>query len=112
MSGRSLAIDSEQKAPLESKMGTVHGEELPYIFGAPLVEGFGYFRRTNYTKSEIMLSESIIQAFANFVKSGVEAVGGEKKLLSENSLEKIKKKLQRAQCTVVEGGVWIFIPYS
>ncbi|XP_034947404.1 neuroligin-4, X-linked-like isoform X2 [Chelonus insularis] len=52
------------------KMGTVHGEELPYIFGAPLVEGFGYFRKSNYTKSEIVMSESIIQAFASFIKSG------------------------------------------
>ncbi|CAD6227475.1 GSCOCT00001162001.2-RA-CDS [Cotesia congregata] len=52
------------------KMGTVHGEELPYIFGAPLVDGFGYFRRSNYTKSDMIMSESLIQAFANFVKSG------------------------------------------
>lgn len=51
-------------------MGTVHGEELPYVFGAPLVDGFGYFRRSNYTKSDMTMSESLIQAFANFVKSG------------------------------------------
>lgn len=31
------------------RMGTVHGEDLPYIFGAPLVEGFSHFPR-NYTK--------------------------------------------------------------
>lgn len=50
-------------------MGTVHGEELPYIFGAPLVDGLGHFRK-NYTKSELTLSEALIQAFANFVKTG------------------------------------------
>ncbi|XP_023246306.1 neuroligin-4, Y-linked-like [Copidosoma floridanum] len=51
------------------RMGSVHGEELPFVFGAPLVEGFGHFPR-NYTKPELVLSESIIQYFANFVKTG------------------------------------------
>lgn len=51
-------------------MGTVYGEELPYVFGAPLVEGFGHFRKINYTKPDIVLSESIIQAFASFIKVG------------------------------------------
>lgn len=51
-------------------MGSVHGEELPFVFGAPLwVEGFGHFPK-NYTKSELALSESIMQYFANFVKTG------------------------------------------
>lgn len=51
------------------KMGSVHGEELPFIFGAPLVDGFGHFPK-NYTKNEVALSENIIQYFANFVKTG------------------------------------------
>ncbi|XP_043589982.1 neuroligin-4, X-linked isoform X3 [Bombus pyrosoma] len=51
------------------KMGSVHGEELPFIFGAPLVDGFGHFPR-NYTRSEVALSESILQYFANFVRTG------------------------------------------
>ncbi|XP_066586116.1 neuroligin-4, X-linked-like [Prorops nasuta] len=51
------------------KAGSVHGEELPYVFGAPLVDGFGHFSR-NYTKAEVGLSESIIQYFANFVRTG------------------------------------------
>lgn len=50
-------------------MGVVHGEELPYVFGAPLVGGFGHFPQ-NYTKSEVALSESIMLCLANFVKSG------------------------------------------
>ncbi|XP_044006504.1 neuroligin-1-like isoform X2 [Aphidius gifuensis] len=60
--------DSDHRDHRE-KMGTVHGEELPYIFGAPLVDGLGHFRK-NYTKSELTLSEALIQAFANFVKTG------------------------------------------
>ncbi|KAG7199388.1 hypothetical protein KM043_014019 [Ampulex compressa] len=51
------------------KVGSVHGEELPFVFGAPLVNGFGHFPR-NYTKSEVALSESIVQYFANFVRTG------------------------------------------
>lgn len=50
-------------------MGSVHGEELPFVFGAPLVDGFGHFPR-NYTRSEVALSESILQYFANFVRTG------------------------------------------
>ncbi|KAJ8683524.1 hypothetical protein QAD02_019316, partial [Eretmocerus hayati] len=51
------------------KMGSVHGEELPFVFGAPLVDGFGHFPR-NYTRSEVALSENIIQYFANFARTG------------------------------------------
>ncbi|KAL0849711.1 hypothetical protein ABMA28_011675 [Loxostege sticticalis] len=51
------------------RMGAVHGEELPYVFGAPLVDGFGHFPQ-NYTKSEVALSESIMLFVANFVKTG------------------------------------------
>lgn len=50
-------------------MGSVHGEELPFVFGAPLVDGFGHFPR-NYTRFEVALSESVVQYFANFVRTG------------------------------------------
>ncbi|XP_041974133.1 neuroligin-4, X-linked-like [Aricia agestis] len=51
------------------RMGSVHGEELPYLFGAPLVEGLGHFPK-NYTKSEVALSEAFILYMANFVRTG------------------------------------------
>lgn len=51
------------------RMGSVHGEDLPYIFGAPLVDGFNHFPR-NYTKSEIALSEAIMIYWSNFVRTG------------------------------------------
>ncbi|XP_050302601.1 neuroligin-4, Y-linked-like [Anthonomus grandis grandis] len=51
------------------RMGTVHGEELPYMFGAPLVDGFSHFPR-NYTRSELLLSESFIIFIANFARTG------------------------------------------
>lgn len=50
-------------------MGTVHGEDLPYVFGAPLVEGFSHFPR-NYTKSEVALSEAIMIFWSNFARTG------------------------------------------
>lgn len=50
-------------------MGSVHGEELPYLFGAPLVEGLGHFPK-NYTKSEVALSEAFILYIGNFVRTG------------------------------------------
>lgn len=51
------------------RMGTVHGEDLPFVFGAPLVEGFSHFPR-NYTKSEVALSEAIMIYWSNFVRTG------------------------------------------
>ncbi|XP_068628399.1 neuroligin-4, Y-linked-like [Battus philenor] len=51
------------------RMGSVHGEELPYLFGAPLVEGLGHFPK-DYTKSEVALSEAFILYIANFARTG------------------------------------------
>ncbi|ALC46886.1 CG34139 [Drosophila busckii] len=51
------------------RMGTVHGEDLPYIFGAPLVEGFSHFPQ-NYTKSETALSEAVMIYWTNFARTG------------------------------------------
>lgn len=50
-------------------MGTVHGEELPYLFGAPLVDGFNHFPK-NYTRTEISLSESFMIYISNFARTG------------------------------------------
>lgn len=50
-------------------MGTVHGEDLPYVFGAPLVDGFSHFPR-NYTKSEVALSEAVMIFWSNFARTG------------------------------------------
>lgn len=51
------------------RMGTVHGEDLPYIFGAPLVDGFSHFPQ-NYTKSEMALSEAVMIYWTNFARTG------------------------------------------
>ncbi|XP_075979895.1 neuroligin 3 isoform X2 [Anticarsia gemmatalis] len=51
------------------RQGCIHGEELPYVFGAPLVGGLAHFAR-NYTKAEIALSESVMLYWGNFAKTG------------------------------------------
>ncbi|XP_058454581.1 neuroligin-4, Y-linked [Malaya genurostris] len=51
------------------RQGCIHGEDLPYLFGAPLVGGFNHFTR-NYTKSEIALSEAVMIYWSNFIRTG------------------------------------------
>ncbi|XP_041974274.1 neuroligin-4, X-linked [Aricia agestis] len=51
------------------RQGCIHGEELPYIFGAPLIGGLAHFPR-NYTKAEVALSESVMMYWGNFAKTG------------------------------------------
>ncbi|KAK7084783.1 hypothetical protein SK128_028168 [Halocaridina rubra] len=53
----------------KKSQGTVHGEELPYIFGAPLVGGFNHFG-LNYTLEEVFLSELVMTQWTNFAKTG------------------------------------------
>ncbi|XP_069987680.1 uncharacterized protein [Penaeus vannamei] len=49
--------------------GTVHGEELAYVFGAPLVSGFNHFG-LNYTRDEKFLSELVMTLWSNFARTG------------------------------------------
>ncbi|KAK3589975.1 hypothetical protein CHS0354_035003 [Potamilus streckersoni] len=46
-----------------------HGEELPYIFGAPLVDGISPFPQ-QYTSSEKILSQTMMRFWTNFAKTG------------------------------------------
>ncbi|CAL1282269.1 unnamed protein product [Larinioides sclopetarius] len=47
----------------------VHGEDIPYLFGAPLVNNLAHFP-SNYSKPEIALSEAIMLYWTNFAKYG------------------------------------------
>ncbi|VEN42406.1 unnamed protein product, partial [Callosobruchus maculatus] len=51
------------------RQGCIHGEELPYLFGAPLVGGLAHFTK-NYTKSEMALSETMMIYWSNFIRKG------------------------------------------
>ncbi|XP_076055027.1 uncharacterized protein LOC143033450 isoform X2 [Oratosquilla oratoria] len=53
----------------EADHGAIHGEELPYVFGAPLVDGISHFPKT-YTREEVFLSELIMTQWTNFAKRG------------------------------------------
>ncbi|XP_048246692.1 neuroligin-4, X-linked-like isoform X2 [Haliotis cracherodii] len=47
----------------------IHGDELPYVFGAPIVDGLSPFPST-YTSAEKMLSEAVMTYWTNFAKTG------------------------------------------
>lgn len=49
--------------------GSIHGEELPYVFGAPLVDGLSPFQ-SEFSKSERMLSEAVMTYWTNFARTG------------------------------------------
>lgn len=54
---------------LLQRQGCIHGEELPYVFGAPLIGGMAHFVR-NYTKSEMLLAEATMIYWSNFARTG------------------------------------------
>ncbi|GFY68723.1 neuroligin-1 [Trichonephila inaurata madagascariensis] len=51
------------------RMGCKHGEDLPYVFGAPLVTSLSHFHK-NFSRSESSLSEAVMTYWTNFVKYG------------------------------------------
>ncbi|XP_050539914.1 neuroligin-4, Y-linked-like [Daktulosphaira vitifoliae] len=52
------------------RMGTAHGEELPYVFGAPMVtDNMNHFTK-NYTKAEAALSDAMVVYLGNFARTG------------------------------------------
>ncbi|GLG92735.1 Neuroligin-1 [Gryllus bimaculatus] len=52
------------------RQGCIHGEELPYVLGAPLVGGLAHFPR-NYTKAEVLLAEATMIYWSNFARTGL-----------------------------------------
>ncbi|GFW72235.1 neuroligin-1 [Trichonephila clavipes] len=51
------------------KVTCVHGDDMRYVFGAPLVQNMAHFTH-NYTKAEIGLSEGIMKYWTNFARTG------------------------------------------
>lgn len=60
---------STQSEDFSQWYGGVHGDDLPYIFGSPLVDGISPFP-SRFTDSEKKLSASVMRLWANFVKTG------------------------------------------
>ncbi|GAB6028444.1 Carboxylesterase [Chamberlinius hualienensis] len=51
------------------RLGCFTGEDMPYVFGAPLVDSLGVFHR-NFTKDERFLSETVMVYWTNFARTG------------------------------------------
>ncbi|KAG8199767.1 hypothetical protein JTE90_000860 [Oedothorax gibbosus] len=51
------------------RMGCIHGEDVPYVFGAPMVNSLAHFHR-NFSRMESSLSEAVMTYWTNFVKFG------------------------------------------
>ncbi|XP_014478522.1 PREDICTED: neuroligin-2-like isoform X2 [Dinoponera quadriceps] len=51
------------------RLGSVRGEDIPYIFGLPLVAGGAFFPR-NYSRQDQGVAEAVLTFFTNFAKTG------------------------------------------
>ncbi|XP_065164395.1 neuroligin-4, X-linked-like [Atheta coriaria] len=51
------------------RLGSVRGEDLSYIFGAPLVGGMPNFPQ-NFSRQDMGVAEAVLNFFTNFAKSG------------------------------------------
>jgi len=49
--------------------GASHGDELSYVFGAPIADGIDPFLSV-YTKADKAFSEIVMKYWANFIKTG------------------------------------------
>lgn len=64
-----FAHQAELSSDYPSRLGCVHGEELAFVFGAPLVTALGHFGR-NYSRPEMALAEATVSFWTNFAKFG------------------------------------------
>ncbi|CAL4108169.1 unnamed protein product, partial [Meganyctiphanes norvegica] len=53
----------------DHRVGCVHGEELAYVWGAPLVPNLAFFK-SNFTQPEIKLAETVLSYWTNFATTG------------------------------------------
>lgn len=51
------------------RLGSVRGEDLPYIFGLPLVLGMPNFPQ-NFSRQDIGVAEAVLNFVTNFCKTG------------------------------------------
>uniref|UniRef100_A0A182N2U2 COesterase domain-containing protein n=1 Tax=Anopheles dirus TaxID=7168 RepID=A0A182N2U2_9DIPT len=51
------------------RLGSVRGEDLPYIFGLPLVQGGPVFAQ-NYSRQDMGVNEAVLNFVTNFCKTG------------------------------------------
>ncbi|XP_055533589.1 neuroligin-1-like isoform X2 [Wyeomyia smithii] len=51
------------------RLGSVRGEDLPYILGLPLVQGIPWFPQ-NYSRQDMGVNEAVLNFVSNFCKTG------------------------------------------
>ncbi|XP_058054010.1 neuroligin-4, X-linked-like [Anopheles bellator] len=51
------------------RLGSVRGEDLPYVFGLPLVQGVPSFPQ-NYSRQDMGVNEAVLNFVTNFCKTG------------------------------------------
>lgn len=61
--------DSRAREISLQRLGSVRGEDIPYIFGLPLVAGGAFFPR-NYSRQDQGVAEAVLTFFTNFAKTG------------------------------------------
>ncbi|ESP00884.1 hypothetical protein LOTGIDRAFT_91354, partial [Lottia gigantea] len=64
-----FSYSTQTEGSLNEDVHGIHGDELPYVFGAPLVGGISPFPET-YTNAERMISEAVMTYWTNFAKTG------------------------------------------
>lgn len=51
------------------RLGSVRGEDVPYVFGLPLVMGLPNFGQ-NYSRQDMGVAEAVLNFISNFCKTG------------------------------------------
>lgn len=63
------------------RLGSVRGEDLPYIFGLPLVLGMPNFSQ-NFSRQDMGVAEAILNFVTNFCKTGDPNEAGHQQVIS------------------------------
>ncbi|XP_059162387.1 neuroligin-4, X-linked-like [Physella acuta] len=63
------STQSDPQNESEDNVQGIHGDELPYVFGSPLVNGTSPFPSV-YNDAERMMAEAVMTYWTNFAKSG------------------------------------------
>ncbi|XP_022240829.1 neuroligin-4, X-linked-like isoform X1 [Limulus polyphemus] len=58
-----------ENSEFPKRFGCIHGEDLPYAFGVPLVGSLAHFQQ-NFSRSEMSLAEAVLAYWTTFAKTG------------------------------------------
>ncbi|XP_028966956.1 neuroligin-2 [Galendromus occidentalis] len=78
-----------------NRVGGAHGEDLPYLFGAPLTPLHSHFKDGNYSKSEQSLAEAYVSYWSNFARVGDPSVFPEDGGAADRNNSRDRNRLDR-----------------